>query len=73
MATPPKFRIDVDIHSLQMLCTPLRDPSKLLLPKNGRNLYSLASLYRMNRSFEDLHNSIVRRANERSSVHAQSS
>jgi hypothetical protein len=27
----------------------------------------------MNRSFEDLHNSIVRRANERSSVHAQSS
>ena len=73
MATAPKFRIDVDIHNLLMLCTPLRDPSKLLLPENGRNLYSLASLHRMNRSFEDLHNSIVRRANERSSVHAQSS
>ena len=60
MATALKFRIDVDILNLP-------------LPKNGHSLYSLASLYRMNRSFEDLHNSIVRRANERSSVHAQSS
>ena len=53
MATAPQFRIDVDIHNLLMLCTPLRDPSKLLLPENGRNLYSLASLYRMNRSFQE--------------------
>jgi len=51
VATAPKFRIDVDILNLLMLLHSAPDPSKLLLPKNGRSLYSLASLYRMNRSF----------------------